>query len=303
MKKLLLAALAALIMVTASIAVFFIYPDIPSLKDNHPEKSAFMEFRERQWAREGRGKSISHRWVPLKRISPYLVKAIIIAEDDKFWQHGGFDYEAMQQALKKDLKAKTFKAGGSTITQQLAKNLYLTPSRNPLRKIREAILAWRMEKALSKRRIMELYLNYAEWGDGIFGIEAAARHYYRKGASSLGPEEAARLATVLPNPLRYNPHGKSKYVTYRSNRIYRIMAARGIVIPEFDEVMATPDEPVPESESGLPATEVSTAGVGVTSGKDRDTHLAEGDGEEESGPSTTEEGPAPVSIPGDGESP
>jgi monofunctional biosynthetic peptidoglycan transglycosylase len=261
MKKLLLAALAVAVYFAASILVYFIYPDVSALRKDHPDRSAFMEYRERQWAREGRDVRLRHRWVPLRRISPYLIKAVIIAEDDKFWRHEGFDYEAMQQAFERDLKAKEFKAGGSTISQQLAKNLYLSPSKNPSRKVREAILTWRMERALTKRRIVELYLNYAEWGDGIFGIEAAARHYYGKRASALGPEEASRLATVLPNPIRVSPKGNSKYVRYRSKRIYRIMVARGIVIPEFEEVMTTPDEPVTEAAGEVLTGEATTTGV------------------------------------------
>ncbi|HWR68884.1 MAG TPA: monofunctional biosynthetic peptidoglycan transglycosylase, partial [Desulfomonilia bacterium] len=213
-RTLLSALLAVILFATASILIYFVYPDVSALRKDHPEKSAFMEYRERQWSREGRNKKISHQWVPLKKISPFLIKAVIIAEDDKFWGHEGFDFDAMEQAFQKDLREKKFKAGGSTISQQLAKNLYLSPSKSPIRKIREAILTWRMEKALTKRRIVELYLNYAEWGDGIFGIEAAARHYYGRRSSGLGPEEAARLATVLPNPIRYSPRGTSKYVRY-----------------------------------------------------------------------------------------
>ncbi|MCU0577150.1 MAG: monofunctional biosynthetic peptidoglycan transglycosylase [Desulfobacterota bacterium] len=260
-RTLLSALLAVILFATASVLIYFVYPDVSALRKDHPEKSAFMEYRERQWSREGRNKKISHHWVPLKRISPYLIKAVIIAEDDKFWGHEGFDFDAMEQAFQKDLREKKFKAGGSTISQQLAKNLYLSPSKSPVRKIREAILTWRMEKALTKRRIVELYLNYAEWGDGIFGIEAAARHYYGRSASGLGPEEAARLATVLPNPIRYSPRGTSKYVRYRSGRIYRIMVARGIVIPEFEEVMTTPDEPGPDAVGGDQAAEATTAGI------------------------------------------
>ncbi len=261
LKKLLLAALAVVVYFAASILVYFVYPDVSALRKDHPDRSAFMEYRERQWASQGRDVRLRHRWVPLKRISPYLIKAVIIAEDDKFWRHEGFDYEAMQQAFERDLKERKFKAGGSTITQQLAKNLYLSPSKNPVRKVREAILTWRMEKTLTKRRIVELYLNYAEWGDGIFGIEAAARHYYGKRASALGPEEASRLATVLPNPIRYSPKGDSKYVRYRSKRIYRIMVARGIVIPEFEEVMTTPDEPAAEASGDVQAPDATTAGI------------------------------------------
>jgi len=221
---------------------YFIYPSISSLKKSYPDKTAFMKYRGKIWEKQGIKKNITKIWVPLSSISPYVMKAVIIAEDDKFWSHEGFDFEAMQKALEKDIKKKKFKAGGSTISQQLAKNLYLSPSKNPIRKIKEAILTWRMENNLSKRRIMELYLNVAEWGDGIFGIEAAARKHYGKRAAALGPREAAVLASILPNPIRYKPNGGSKYVTYRSERIYQIMVRRGIVIPEYEEVISEPDE-------------------------------------------------------------
>jgi monofunctional glycosyltransferase len=229
--------IAALVVMIACIAFHFVYPDVSSLKKENPKKTAFMEYREEEWAREGKKYRIQQVWVPYKAISPYLVKAVLIGEDDKFWQHEGFDYEAMQKAMEKDIKAKKFKLGGSTISQQLAKNLYLSPSKNPVRKLREAIITWRMERVISKKRILEIYLNVAEWGDrGIFGIESAARHYYGKSASALGPEEAARLAAVLPNPRKFNPLGSSRYVVNRSNLIYNIMVRRGIVVPEYEEV-------------------------------------------------------------------
>src|SRR4030066_1308381 len=206
------------------IAFQFVYPDVSELKTKTPKKTAFMSYREKEWKREGKKYRINQEWVPLRAISPYLVKAVLISEDDKFWSHEGFDYEAMQKAIEKDIKVKKFKLGGSTISQQLAKNLYLSPSKNPLRKFREAIITWRMERAVSKKRILELYLNVAEWGDrGIFGIETAARKYYGKSAADLGPEEASRLASVLPNPRRFNPLGSQRYVIHRSNLIYNIM--------------------------------------------------------------------------------
>jgi monofunctional glycosyltransferase len=212
-------------------------PDVSRLKKENPEKTSFMEYREREWQRKGKKYRVKQEWVPLSRISPFLIKAVLIAEDDKFWSHEGFDYEAMQKAIEKDIKAKKFKLGGSTISQQLAKNLYLSPSKNPLRKIREAVITWRMERALSKKRILELYLNVAEWGDrGIFGIETAARNYYGKSASELGPEESSRLAAVLPNPRKFNPVGGSRYVTHRANLIYSIMVRRGIAVPEYEAV-------------------------------------------------------------------
>ena len=214
------------------------FPDVGRLKTENPGKTSFMEYREREWQREGKKYRIQQKWVPFSRISPYLIKAVLVAEDDKFWSHEGFDYEAIQKAIEKDIKAKKFKLGGSTISQQLAKNLYLSPSKNPLRKIREAIITWRMERALTKKRILELYLNIVEWGDrGIFGIEAASGHYFSKTASELSAEEAARLASILPNPRKYNPLGESRYVTHRSNLIYSIMVRRGIVVPEYEEVI------------------------------------------------------------------
>src|SRR5512143_2226029 len=168
------AALLLACLFIAYIAVSFVYPSVSTLKKTNPKKTAMMEYREREWKAEGKNIKIHQTWVPLRAISPYLTKAVLIAEDDKFWHHEGFDIQGMEVALEKDIKKGKFKAGGSTITQQLAKNLYLSPSRNPVRKVKEAILAWRMEQALSKRRILEIYLNVAEWGDGIFGIEAAA---------------------------------------------------------------------------------------------------------------------------------
>ena len=221
---------------------YFIYPNLAYLKKNRPPKTAFMQYRENVWQKKGIKRKITNIWVPLSRVSPYVMKAVIIAEDDKFWSHDGFDFEAMQKALEKDIKKKKFNAGGSTISQQLAKNLYLSPAKNPVRKIKEAILTWRMERQLSKRRIMELYLNVVEWGDGIFGIEAAARKNYGKGAAELTAHEAATLAAVIPNPRRYKLNGTSRYVENQSERIYQIMVRRGIVIPEYDDVISEKDE-------------------------------------------------------------
>lgn len=217
-----------------SAGFFFIFPDIGKLKKENPEKTSFMKYREEEWQKEKRNVRIRQVWRPLSGISPYLIKAVLIAEDDKFYQHEGFDFEAIQKAVEKDIKQKKFKFGGSTISQQLAKNLYLSPSKNPLRKLLEAFITWRIEKTLSKKRILELYLNVAEWGEGIFGIEAASLHYFGKHASALNPEEAARLASVLPNPRRYNPAGTSVYVEKRSGIIHNIMVKRGIVEEEFD---------------------------------------------------------------------
>ncbi|MBU1248095.1 MAG: monofunctional biosynthetic peptidoglycan transglycosylase, partial [Proteobacteria bacterium] len=149
-----------------------------------------------------------------------------IGEDDKFWVHEGFDLEGMKDALVRNLEGDGPMAGGSTITQQLAKNLYFSPSKSPIRKLNEAIVTWRMERALSKKRILELYLNCIEWGDGIFGIGAAASHYYGKTPSQLSRLEAARLVAVLPNPIRWTPTGNSRTVAYRSKLIMQRMERR-----------------------------------------------------------------------------
>ena len=196
-----------------------------------------MDYREREWRRLGTKVRIEKKWVPLSRVSPYLIKAVIIAEDDKFWSHHGFDLDAIQKALEKDIQKGSFAFGGSTISQQLAKNLYLTPSKNPVRKLREAVITWRMERTLTKRRILEIYLNVAEWGNGVFGIEAASFHHYGKPARLLSAEEAARLAAVLPNPRKYAVNSDSRYVQKRARIIYDIMVRRGIVIPEYDEAV------------------------------------------------------------------
>ncbi len=226
----------------ASIGLYFIYPDISKLRKVAPKKTAFMEYREREWQNQGKKKKIVQQWVPLSQIPPYVIKAVLIAEDDKFWAHEGFDYEAMKKAIEKDITKRKFATGGSTISQQLAKNLYLTPSKNPVRKIKEAVLTWRLERNLSKRRIIEIYLNVVEWGDGLFGIEAAARHYFGKDVSGLTAREASRLAAVLPNPIRFNAAGTSKYVERRADRIYEIMVRRGVIIPEYEEMISEPQK-------------------------------------------------------------
>jgi len=244
-KKIILwGVLVVLVLLAIDTGRYFFYPSISALEKDRPGKTAFMEYREDAWREKGIKKKISTSWVPLSQISPYVMKAVIIAEDDKFWSHEGFDYEAMQKALEKDIKKKTFKAGGSTISQQLAKNLYLTPAKNPIRKIKEAVLTWRIERNLKKRRIMELYLNVAEWGDGLFGVGIAARKYYGKSAGSLSAHEAAELAAALPNPRRFRPDANSRYAANRAERIYQIMVRRGIVIEEFDDVMQDKDNGV-----------------------------------------------------------
>ncbi len=216
--------------------LYFVWmPDISRLKKENPRRTAFMEYRQKKAAEKGRKFQVMQVWVPLNRVSPYLSKAVLIAEDDKFWSHEGFDYESIEKAIEKDLQAGRFKSGGSTLSQQLARNLYLSPEKSLVRKMAEAVITWKMERTLSKKRILEIYLNVVEWGEGIFGAEAAARHYFGKPALELAPEEAARLAAVLPNPRRYNPVGEQRYVVNRARTIYNIMQKRGIVSLEYSK--------------------------------------------------------------------
>ncbi|MEI6758340.1 MAG: monofunctional biosynthetic peptidoglycan transglycosylase [Chlorobium sp.] len=232
-----------LVLFVVDIARYLVYPDVGKLATENPAKTAFMEYREAQWKKEGLiDKKIQQKWVSLRNVSPYLIKAVLIGEDDKFWQHEGFDYQAIERAIEKNLIAKKFKMGGSTISQQLAKNLYLSSSKNPIRKVKEAILTWRIEKQLSKRRILELYVNVAEWGDGIFGIDQAARHYYGVSPAGLSAQQAAKLASILPNPIKFSPTGSSPYVRTRSRIIYAIMQRRGIIVPDYQEVMSLPPD-------------------------------------------------------------
>jgi monofunctional biosynthetic peptidoglycan transglycosylase len=233
-----------LLLIVASLGIAYgaLMPDLYRLKDRNPSQTAFMEYREKQWREKGRRVQVHRVWVPLSRISPYLVKAVLIAEDDKFWSHEGFDYEGIKQAFEKDLQSGRLKFGGSTISQQLARNLYLSPAKSFWRKFREVLITWRMEQVLPKKRILEINLNVVEWGDGVFGAEAASRHYFDKPASQLSPREAARLAVVLPSPRKLDPAGSQRYVERRAEVIYGIMQKRGIVPPEFESPAEEPAE-------------------------------------------------------------
>ena len=170
----------------------------------NPGETRFMEIRLAELRQKTPEARLKHQWVPYERISIHLKRAIIAAEDAKFVDHEGFDWEGMQKAIEKNQKKGRFVAGGSTISQQLAKNLFLTPTKSYFRKAEEAIITLMLENLWSKRRIFEVYLNVIEWGNGVFGAEAAARHYFNVSAAQLGPEQAARLAGMVPNPRFYD---------------------------------------------------------------------------------------------------
>ena len=170
----------------------------------NPGETRFMEIRLAELRQKNPQAQLKQQWVAYERISPHLKRAIIAAEDAKFVDHEGFDWEGMQKAIEKNQKRGRTVAGGSTISQQLAKNLFLTPIKSYFRKVEEAIITLMLEGLWSKRRIFEVYLNVIEWGNGVFGAEAAARHYYNTSAAQLGPEQAARLAGMVPNPRYYD---------------------------------------------------------------------------------------------------
>lgn len=187
--------------------------------DHNPSKSSFMEQRLEVLQGKNPDAELQHRWVPYSRISGNLKRALVAAEDAKFLDHDGFDWEGIQKAYEKNLKKGKIVAGGSTISQQLAKNLFLSSSRTPWRKLEEAAVTVMLEKLMSKRRIFEIYLNVIEWGNGIFGAEAAARHYYHSSAASLGPEQAAKLAAMVPNPRYFDTHRNGRGLQRRTEII------------------------------------------------------------------------------------
>jgi len=198
-------------------------PDVRPLKTSNPTTTAFMDLRDREARAKGQTPRRVQQWVSYTRISPDLTRAVLVAEDDAFWQHEGVDFEQLQESIETDWARGRLIRGGSTITQQLAKNLYLSPSKNPLRKLRELVIARRLEAELKKSRILELYLNVIEWGDGVYGVESAARAYFQKSAAELGPSEAALLAAGIANPRLFNPARPTSRLIRRQRLILRRM--------------------------------------------------------------------------------
>ena len=192
-------------------------------RTHNPETTAFMEARLEVLREKNPKASIQHRWVPYDRISRNLKRAVVAAEDSRFTQHQGFDWEGIRHAYEKNLKKGRIVAGGSTISQQLAKNLFLSTRKTPWRKAQEAAITVMLESVMSKRRILEIYLNMIEWGNGVFGAEAASRHYYGTSASNLSAWQAAALAATIPNPRYYDSHRNSRYLARHTGVIVKRM--------------------------------------------------------------------------------
>jgi len=194
----------------------------------NPSSSAFMQERLDVMQKKKPEAVLQYQWVPYEKISPHLKRAIIAAEDGKFLQHEGFDFEAIQKAYEKNLEKGKFVRGGSTISQQLAKNLFLSGKKTPWRKIEEAIITLMLENVMSKRRILEIYLNKIEWGNGVFGAEAASRYYYGVSASALTSKQAARLAAMVPSPRFYDLNRNTPWLLKKTDIIFNRMASTSI---------------------------------------------------------------------------
>ena len=208
--------------------LFLPYDNIRQLKTKNAGETAFMREQAATAKNEKRQFHKMQYWISLRSIPQDAINAVIISEDGTFWSHHGFDWFEFRESVERNFEEGRAVRGASTITQQLVKNLYLSSSKNPLRKIKEWILTWYMEQQLGKSRILEIYFNVIEWGDGVYGIEAASRYYFDKSASSLNREECARLAAIIPSPRKHRADVDSKYVLRRSKLILERMEARGM---------------------------------------------------------------------------
>ncbi|MBI3262425.1 MAG: monofunctional biosynthetic peptidoglycan transglycosylase [Acidobacteria bacterium] len=256
-RSLVLRILLALPAVAAAVAFYLslTLPNVSVLRMSNPTTTAFTERRAAEARARGENdRAIArHRltaWASYDRISPHLKRAVILAEDGAFWQHDGLDYTQIKESVEVNLERREFARGASTVTQQLAKNLYLSPSKNPIRKLEELMIARRLEAQLSKRRILELYLNVIEWGDGIYGAEAASRAYFQRPASTLTADQSALLAAAIINPRILNPARPSARLTRRKQLVLGRMGEvePPPIVETAAELDATPTIPI----AGLP---------------------------------------------------
>jgi monofunctional biosynthetic peptidoglycan transglycosylase len=222
MKRILLWLILAPVLLVLLIQAYF-FLQICWWINYNPGSTSFMRQQLSVLREKNPDAKLQHKWVPYNRISNNLKRAVISAEDDGFSEHDGVDWEAMQKAYEKNQKKGKVAYGGSTITQQLAKNLFLSGERSYLRKGQELVITYMLELCMDKERILEIYLNVVEWGVGVFGAEAASRHYYGISAAALSPAQAARLAVMLPKPRFFDKHTGSAYLQRRTELILRRM--------------------------------------------------------------------------------
>jgi monofunctional biosynthetic peptidoglycan transglycosylase len=254
--------------------LLFVWPPPSWWRSHWPRETAFQEMRARQERATGDTAPRRYVPVPLDSISDWVAKAAVAGEDDAFYQHHGIDWRSLREALGYRRSAFAWSAardraelqralagaadrrnklrGASTITQQLAKNLYLSPSRNPLRKLKEAVIAYRLEWALGKRRILELYLNVAEFGPHLWGVEAASQAYFGRPAARLSIDQAALLVATLPHPLTSNPSLRPGRTIWRQQLILRRLRGEAIVVPQEEAETAAPAPLTPDSSRAIP---------------------------------------------------
>lgn len=226
-------ALAALALGGYITYAYLSVPDMTPLKKSVPKTTAMQAYKEARAVEKGKKPTRRQQVVPLGSISPHLRRAVVASEDANFFGHGGVDYDALREAARKDWKKRRLAMGGSTIPMQLAKNLYLSPAKNPLRKIREYFIALELDRVLTKARILEIYLNVVEWGPGVWGAQAASRTIFGKDAAALTPSEACLLAVMLPNPIARNPHtNHSRYLVKKRDRVLRVLWRQGRITEE-----------------------------------------------------------------------
>jgi monofunctional biosynthetic peptidoglycan transglycosylase len=222
-RLLLFCLLLALILLIAVLAGVPSRSDVRRLASDNPGKTAVMEQREQEARAKGRTPRSQRSWAPLSRVSRHLVHAVLSAEDQRFFGHEGVDWEAIRKSAETNWERGRLARGGSTITQQLAKNLFFSTKKTVLRKLEEFLVARWLEEDLSKRRILELYLNVVEFGPGVWGVGSAARRYLGKAAADLDDDEAAWLAAALPSPARWHPGARSAAYRRHAETIRRRM--------------------------------------------------------------------------------
>jgi monofunctional biosynthetic peptidoglycan transglycosylase len=244
-----------LLLVLAAAYALYVVTGLPSraevraLAKRDPGPTALMRQRQAEARAAGRRARLEQSWVPIAAISRNLIHAVISSEDQNFLGHQGLDWDAIQSSIGKDLEQRRFAVGGSTISQQLVKNLFFSTEKSLTRKLREALVVRWLEQELGKRRILEIYLNVIEWGDGVYGCEAAARRYYGKSAAELSEEEAAGLAGMIPSPRRIHPQQSPARFARAQSRVLWLMARAGYIKRDLGQLGAEP--PPPEPESGL----------------------------------------------------
>jgi len=272
--RVLAALVLGLLLAIAGLAVLWVaLPDPSPLAKHDPDTTALIEQRRAEAKAKKRAFRVQRTWIPLERVPQHLVQALVASEDANFWGHGGVDFDALRDAAEHDLKKGRFARGASTLTQQLAKNLWFGTEKTLGRKAKEAVLAWKLERALTKKRILALYLNVVEFGPGVFGIEAGARHRFGVSARDLSPAQAVVMVTMLPAPLRVDLDHPSTWLQRRSRRLLDLMKATGrldaathrVAAAELDRILAGPrpaddrEEPPEEAppDEGVPIAPVN----------------------------------------------